>query len=340
MRQLGPAGRCCLPPPRHDSAGGRAHARPTAVRLAKRLPGIAAYRAFVALTLLLASGSSLAQQLTPRAYWPAPTGTSLLVVAYAHQTGDVVTDPSLPLIGVESDIQIGVLAWQETLDLFGRTTNLQLELPRTLGSTRGEVDGLPARRDLDGWGDFAMELSVNLSGAPAMSVEDFQAFRQQPRPILAASIKVVAPTGQYDADRLINIGSNRWAVRARLGYSYPIRRKWVLETAIGTWFFTDNDEFLGATREQEPITALDLSLIRRFRPGFWASIDANYYIGGRTIIDDKRSADFQRNSRLGFSLAWPFAARHALKLSYVNGIATEAGGDFDSLGVTYIYRLR
>ena len=299
-----------------------------------------AHRPFLGLMLLIFSAPSWAQQLTPRAYWPAPTGTSLLVVAYAHQTGDVVTDPSLPLIGVESDIQIGVLAWQQTLDLLGRTSNLQLELPRTRGRTRGEVAGFPARRDVDGWGDFAAELSINLSGAPAMSPTEFQEFRRQPRPILAASVKIVAPTGQYDADRLINVGTNRWAARVRLGYAYPIRREWVLETAVGTWFFTDNDEFLGTTREQEPITALDLSLIRRFRPGFWASIDANYYIGGRTIVDGDRSADFQRNSRLGVSLAVPFALRHALKLSYTTGLATEAGGDFDSLGVTYIYRLQ
>jgi hypothetical protein len=45
-----------------------------------------------------------AQELTPRAYWPLPKDANVLVVSYQHNTGDIVTDPSLPLIGVDSVI--------------------------------------------------------------------------------------------------------------------------------------------------------------------------------------------------------------------------------------------
>ena len=102
-----------------------------------------------------------------------------------------------------------------------------------------------------------------------MTLESFRSFLQDPKPIVAASIKVVAPTGQYDKDRLINIGTNRWATRLRVGYIQPLASGWLLELAIGTWLFEDNDEFLGTTREQKPITAFDVSLIHEIGDGFW-----------------------------------------------------------------------
>ena len=120
----------------------------------------------------------------------------------------------------------------------------------------------------------------------------------------------------------------------------PLAPKWILELSAATWFFEDNDEFVGRTREQKPITAFDLSLIRRIRPGFWASLDGTYYIGGRTTIDDKISADFQRNVRAGFSLVYPINPRHAVKFAYSNGLSTESGGDYQSFALSYLFRVR
>jgi hypothetical protein len=278
-----------------------------------------------------------AQELTPRAYWPAPHGTKIFVAGYSYSTGDIVTDPSLPLVGVDSRIGTSVLAYQQTTSIAGRTANVQFELPYVDGTTVGMVEGQSLERDVSGTGDLSATISVNLMGAPSMTRSEFQAFRQNPKPILAASIKVVAPTGEYDADKLINVGTNRWAAKVRLGYLHPMPGKWVLEMAAGVWFFEDNDEFLGGTREQEPITALDLSVVKRFKPGFWGSIDANYYLGGRTIVDGSRLEDLQRNSRLGFSLGLPIKGRHAIKASYSTGVLTESGGDYNTIILNYLY---
>jgi hypothetical protein len=110
--------------------------------------------------------------------------------------------------------------------------------------------------------------------------------------------------------------------------------------SAGVWIFEDNDEFLGLTREQDPIGALNFHLVRRFRPGFWASLDLNYYLGGHTTIGDVRSADLQRNSRAGFSLAYPFKGRHGIKVGISEGVVTESGGDFRTLTLNYMYRIR
>ncbi len=287
--------------------------------------------------LLAWSPRAAAQELTPRAYWPAPTGTQLFFAGYAYQTGDIVTNPALPIVDVDSQIHRLALGYQNTLDLWGRTANVRIEAPWSDGTTDGMIEGLPRRREVSGIGDVSATLSVNLLGAPAMDGDAYQVFRENPRPILAASLKVLAPTGQYDADRLVNIGTNRWAVRARLGYIQPLPGKWVLELSVGSWFFQDNDDFLGETLSQDPLTAVDVSLVHRFRPGFWASLDGTYYFGGRTEIEDVGRADFQRNSRMGLSVAYPFLRRHVLKAAYSAGVSVNVGGDYNVAGLTYIY---
>jgi len=81
------------------------------------------------------------------------------------------------------------------------------------------------------------------------------------------------------------------------------------------------------------------SLVRRIKPGFWASLDFNYYEGGRTTVDDNLNADLQRNARFGATIAYPFAGRHLIKASWGTGVATRSGGDFDMILLTYALRL-
>ncbi|GMR22247.1 MAG: hypothetical protein BMS9Abin37_0582 [Acidobacteriota bacterium] len=167
-------------------------------------------------SLLAATGA--AQELTPRTYWPAPEGTKVAILGYSHATGDVVTDPSLPIFGVDSKINTGYVAYLQTLSLWSRTANILVELPYLRGTTVGILEGEPRRRDFSAVGDLGVTLSVNLLGAPSMTLGDFQELRRNPHPILGATVKVLAPTGRYEADKLINIGANRWAVKAELGY--------------------------------------------------------------------------------------------------------------------------
>jgi hypothetical protein len=276
-----------------------------------------------------------AQELTPRSYWPAPKGTRVLVAGYSYTDGDVLFDRSLPVSGVDSKINVGVLAYLQTLGLWGRSTNLLVELPYSQGTTKGFLAQEPARRDFAGFGDLGVTLTVNLLGAPSLTLKDFQALRAKPRPILGASLKVVAPTGRYDADRLINVGANRWAARVQLGSIIPLRPTWLLELTAGAWFFGDDDEYLPGKREQEPIFSGQANLIKRIRPGLWASLDLTYFTGGRQTIGGDRLDDVQKNLKVGGTLVVPFRGRHAIKIGYANGVVTKKGADFNQFLVSY-----
>jgi hypothetical protein len=301
--------------------------------------GIRSLLTWAAFSLLAAPG--VAQELSPRAYWPAPRGTGVAIIGYSYSGGDVVTDPSLPILGVESRINTVLVGYLQTLSLLRRTMNVIVEVPYVWGSTVGEVEGEAARRDLSGLGDIGITLSVNLVGAPSMTPKEFQELRRNPHPILGASLKLLAPTGDYDGDKLINIGANRWAFKTELGFMVPFKAKLHLEWELGVWFFGDNDDFFGnMTREQNPVFAGEIHLVRRFRAGFWASLQLNYFWGGRNALDGEAQADLQRNSNFGGTVVWPFRGRHALKAAFTSGLATALGSDYTSILLSYQVRLR
>jgi hypothetical protein len=287
------------------------------------------------LVLSLYAMAANAQELSPRAYWPAPNGTKVAVFGYQYSWGDVVTDPSLPIYGVDSRISTGLAACRQTFKMVGRTANFLVELPYTWGTSVGELHGEPARRGFSGIGDIAVTLSVNLVGAPSMTPAEFQELRANPHPTLGASVKVLAPTGVYDDDRIINVGANRWAMKVELGYMVPIRARWLFEIEMGAWVFSDNDAFVVGTREQASILATEFHLVGRFRPGFWVSLALNFYSGGRSTFDGRRLGDLQRNARIGGTVVVPFRGRHAVKVGYSTGIVTGSGGDYNMLLLSY-----
>jgi hypothetical protein len=275
------------------------------------------------------------QELTPRAYWPAPKGVKVVVVGYSRVHGDVLYDPSTPVYGVRSRVGTGILAYLQTCSLWGRTASVVAELPYSWGSTRGYIGDAPAEGSFSGLGDLGLTLAVNLRGAPSMTPAEFQELRAHPRPILGASLKVVAPTGQYDERRLLNVGAHRWAARAELGYMIPLRPRWLVELDANAWLFGDDDDFVGGKREQEPILGLQAHLVRRFRPGFWASLDANYFTGGRQTIGGNPGVAVENNARLGGTVVIPFRGREAVKIGHIVPLHTGLGGDYEQLLASY-----
>ena len=288
-------------------------------------------------TICLTCSAVSAQELMPRAYWPTPNGTNVFVVAYGRSVGDIVTDPSLPVTGVDSKINNLSLTYQRTFNLFDRTAKVQLTVPYSRGDTEGLVDNMLLQRHTSGLVDTTIRFVLNLKGAPSMDRAAFGELLKNPRTIVGASLLIQAPTGKYESDRLINIGTNRWSVKPAIGMIVPIRPTWLFEAELGVWFFGDNDDFLGQTREQKPVVSTAFHLIKQIRPSLWASLDANFYVGGQTNIGDTTQANLLRNSRVGVTFVMPIKGRHAIRTSYSTGAITTTGGAFEMFSLSYFY---
>jgi hypothetical protein len=120
----------------------------------------------------------------------------------------------------------------------------------------------------------------------------------------------------------------------------PLTPKLLLELEAGAWFFGDDDDFVVGKREQRPIFAGEVHLVRRFKPGFWASVEANYFEGGRQTIGGERLGDPQQNMRLGGTIVVPFTQGQAIKVGYSTAVLTKHGNDFDQFLVSYTVLLK
>ncbi|MGO4304436.1 transporter [Cupriavidus sp. RAF12] len=279
----------------------------------------------------------MAQELEPRAYSAAPIGTHFLLATYARLGGDVLTDPSLPITDVNAKIDIFALGYLQVFDLLGRTASVGVVLPYSRANVTGNVFDAPNSVYRAGVGDAYLRLAVNLLGGAAKTPAEFA--RHPPVPTLGASLTVVAPSGQYHANRLINIGANRWAFKPELGVSVPFGNNWFAESSFGVWLFTANDEFLGSRqRQQSPIAVVQLHGGYQFRPGLWLAADAGFYGGGNTTVDGVRNDDRRTNTRYGLTLSVPLVANWSGKIGVSKGWITRAGGDYKAITLTVQYR--
>ena len=81
--------------------------------------------------LLLASFHSIGQELEPRIYAALPKNLNSIVAVYAFQKGNVVTDPSLPVSGVNIKVNNISAAYIRTFALAKKLARIQVTVPFT-----------------------------------------------------------------------------------------------------------------------------------------------------------------------------------------------------------------
>jgi Putative MetA-pathway of phenol degradation len=283
------------------------------------------------------------QDLAPRAYIITPVHSNAVTLGYAYYTGNLLIDGATPITGATGTIDISTISYYHSLSFFGRSSNILVTLPYSIANLRGEVFGAETRLYRSGLMDSVYRLSVNLKGAPAMPLQEMQKWRQ--KMLLGVSLKIVAPTGQYDPTKLINLGNNRWAFKPEFGYSQRWG-KWVLDAYAAAWFYTTNSEFFSRnqyfsgtrTQNESPIAALEWHLSYDFKPRMWISLDGNFWSGGKTSLNGVENPNtLQRNSRVGVTGSVPITKHQSMKVNYDRGAYIHYGGNFQSLSVAWQY---
>jgi Putative MetA-pathway of phenol degradation len=286
---------------------------------------------------LAAAAPARAQSIEPRLFSNVPIGVNFVITGYAHSSGDVLLDPSIPLQDASVRLHSAFVAYSRSMALAGRSAQIQALVPyawlagqATLGTT-----GATQTRDVSGFGDPSVRFAWNLAGAPALQAAAFRSYRQET--VFGVSLQITAPLGQYDRDRLVNLGTNRWSFKPEIGFSKALG-KMLLEATGGASVYTDNDDFFGGQhRSQAPIYSAQGHGIYVFRPGLWSALDLTYYTGGRTTLDGVEGNDLQRNWRAGLTVAFPINRRNAIKTYGSKGVSTRSGGDFVTAGIGWQY---
>jgi hypothetical protein len=292
--------------------------------------------------LILALGMAVecrpvqAQELEPRAYANTPVGMSFLLAGIGYSHGGLLFDPSLPIQGAEARVNSGLLGYVHAFGVGGMSAKFGLLFPYAALDAAGYVNGSYQSRRVTGFADPTLMFSINFLGAPAITLDRLSRYRQDI--IVGTTLKVTAPYGQYDADRLLNIGTHRWSFKPELGISKAIGA-WIVEgSAAITWFTTNQDFFGGQTLQQDPIYSAQAHVVYNFPRGLWLALDATYYTGGRSSTNGVPSDNSLDNWRTGLTLAVPVDRNNSIKFSGSTGISTRTGTDFTQYLLAWQYR--
>lgn len=303
--------------------------------LEKKNPSNIILKQILIFMLVVWAFTAKSQQLEPRSLSNIPLGTHFVLLNYSYSQGNVLFDPALTLDDVNAKVNTLLGAYVRSFNFFGNGAKFNVILPYVNGDWKGNYQGVDTATTRSGLADLRFGVSINFLGSPALKREEFSSFQQ--KIISGISFQVVAPTGQYDPEKLINLGSNRWAFKSQIGFSQKIN-SWYLEFAANIWLFTRNHSFWGGnTLDQKPIGTFKIHIIKTLKKRIWIALGAGYAFGGTSSINEIEKDSRISTLRLGLITTIPLYKTHSIKFMIISAQRFEQGADFDSFSIAYQY---
>jgi hypothetical protein len=292
------------------------------------------------LLILLTTGIAASQELAPRRWTPLPTGTNFVGGGYAFTWSDISFDPVLRIEDAKLKMHTFTLSYLRTFELLNKSARVEFKIPFQDARWTGLLDGNPASAHRRGRADPVVRLAVNLIGSPPLYGREFAKYHAAigQETVVGVGLVVKLPLGQYDDDKLLNLGNNRFSIRPQLGVVHQIGN-WSVEFTGSVWFFTNNNSFFNGRRlEQDPLFTMQGHLIYTFRPGFWASVSGGLGYGAASTIDHVPKNDEQRNVAWSLAVGYSLTRQFGLKVAYV-GVRnlSDTGADPDTLIMSAAY---
>lgn len=277
-----------------------------------------------------------AQDVEPRFMRSAPVGTSGLGLGYSYSTGAVLLNKTIPVENLDGDIHSVGAVYALFLDFWGMTGRVDAGVPLATGSWSGILERQDTTTSLTGFGDPLLRVAIFFLGAPALSPAEFGDY--DPGTVVGAAFRVRVPLGQYDGDRVINLGTNRWSFSPRIGLSRELSKRWNVEAYSSAWFFTDNTDFFGgSTQSQAPSLSIQLHAEYSFNSGIWLAFSTRQVFGGETSLNGVPQGDAQNNNRIGLTLNLPISGHNVLRFAVTTGVKTSIGNDYTSAYAAWTY---
>jgi hypothetical protein len=289
-----------------------------------------------ALALVSVPYHGYAQFAEAHHYDNAPVGVNQVELAYAYGRSNASIDTSLVVAGAKFNLNQGTITYTRYFGLFHRVSWLEASVP--LAGLGGSISGTTLQRSATGSGDSSYTVTALLKGGPALSVAQFADYK--PTTTVGVSLSISAPTGQYNSDKLLNLGSDRWSFKPEIAVSHPfgLEQKWQCDIYAHTYFFTDNTSYRGREiLRQEPLPGLEGHVSYFFVHNAWASIDTLYSFRGATVIDGIHQNDAQKNFTLGSEVNVSLNARNSLVFQFAKAIVHQNGPALTGFAVKYSY---
>ena len=312
-----------------------------------------------ALSSALIFGPANAQDDGARTYWKGRAGTNAMSFQYLNmnlQASDTVQfDPShyiYPAADAEADIF--VLSYARHMTLFNRPSILSANLVG--GSVDVEFDttitppeflppvvtpGASFSQSASGYADPSVQLDVNLFGTPKLPAI-FSYMNDEPTWTLDAAFMLGVPLGQYDADKIVNLGLNRFYGRLAFPFKYHFGvftpgYMSSLEIVPSVWIFTENDDFMGQSLQNDPMLQLEAHWTHDFTRHFYGSIDLLYRNGFQSEINDVKLGSDLKIGNLGFTLNFQVTGNVTIRTSFSSNVFGDSDIDTSMIRLQCVY---
>ena len=318
--------------------------------------------ALLAMAIALSfSGPALAQDDGARAYWDARAGTHVVSFQYLpigiSAFGSTAFAPGqfiYPNSDIKANIFLGTWAYHMTflnrpssfaVNIIGGNVGVDVNTnvppqfvpPDTTVIAPGTAFG----QSSSGFSDPDIQLVVNLFGTPPLK-SNVDLLNYEPTWSLAVAVMLAFPIGEYENDKLVNIGLNRWYGRVALPF------KWhfgvfspgymsSFELIPAVWLFAENDDFLGKKLENDPLWSLEAHLTHDFAPGFFGSLDMLYQNGFQSKIDGDDVGEKLELGNLGFALNYQVTDNVTTRLGFSSNVFGDDNLETSVIRLQFIY---
>jgi hypothetical protein len=291
---------------------------------------------FVAIVATWFPGVLHAQFTDPRNYSNLPVGFNQLELDYSVAHANSSIDPSIVVGTADLKLNEAAVAYTRSFGIVHHLAWVKAAVP--LASVSGSVSGTGISGSVKGAGDATLEIATLLKGGTVLSVADFASY--SPATTVAVSLIITGPSGEYDPDRLLNLGSDRWSFKPQIAISLPFGsdQKWEADCYAGVYFFTDNTAYRGReVLRQAPLLGVEAHISYSFTSRLWTSLDASYLFRGDVVVDDVDQHDSQKHLTVGTETNWSLTSQNALAIVLAKSVVHENAPAYTAVALKFFH---
>jgi hypothetical protein len=277
-----------------------------------------------------------AQFTDAHSYDNTPIGINQVELAYSYVHGDASVDTALIVSGAKLGLNQGMISYARYFGLFHRLTWVEAGVP--IAGLNGSISGTAIQGSVTGTGDSSYQAAILLKGGPALTVEQFENYK--PSTALGVSFTIAVPTGLYRTNKVLNLGTDRWAFKPEFAVSHPFgpQQKWQVDAYANVYFYTDNTSYRGKEiLRQEPIPGVEGHISYSFNDRIWASVDTRYSFRGSTFVNGIGQNNAQQNFGIGSEMNVAINARNSLLFEFAKAVVHQNGPALVGFSVKYDY---
>jgi hypothetical protein len=303
-------------------------------------------------------GAVLATDDGARAYWKGRAGTNVVSFQYLNlnmqASGAQQFDPALFIYpNADSEANVFIANWARHMTLGKRPSVFSVNLAG--GSVDADIDTslappefLPPgvgpgalSQSASGYADPSVQLDINLFGTPRLK-STVDLLNYEPTWTIDAAVMLAIPIGQYDGDKMVNMGLNRWYGRFALPITYHFGvfspgYMSSLELIPSVWVFAENDDFVGQKLNNDPLWQFEAHLTHDFTRNFFGSLDLLYRTGFESEINGAEVGEELEIGNLGFTLNSQVTENVTIRAGYSSNLFGDNDLDNSVLRLQFVY---